>query len=341
MGRDVDSTIYIPQPRTQAGSEIADVIGPVDGDTGLDKIFSALNTLYENMRGQVLCDYDPDGIIDTVGDIALYRTKTLGEGGLTDETVRVWAYLLLIPTGPGPWDFSLKVTEKNSTNTFTYQDTSGGSVGPTAAIDIGSIAPEDTSDFNDWEFEITVATSFTIATVIGLSLYYEAPKSALTAVSSGESYANGVVPLEISQAAGEKPNSTHRLMAAHQMAVDLFERRLGQIGSFWVKTHLDFDSSVGGTIITSVIPPGVTVARFYMYARTDGIAGVQFDTLTISAPELGVSAVQEFISSLKWYGPLDLALGGPFDAPWPVRFNVTGSDTRVHSICGFFRQAAY
>jgi len=342
MARTVDSPIYIPQPRTQAGSEIADIIGPSNGTSGIQDIYAAINGTYENMRGQMLMDFEKNtgGIIDTVGDIARYRCRTFGEGGLTDETIEVWARLFLAPTGGGQ-DFSLKVTEVTTGNTFTYQDISGASV--SAWVNIGSLVPEDTIDYNDLEFEITVDTGFTTSQVEGLAVYYTAPKSSLTAVTAGsETYANGFVPLEISQAAGEKPLSTHSLMAAHRNLIELWEDRVGQVVCTWTKAQVLYNSANGGNVFTVIVPARVTQIRFWVYGRTDNVSTAVAGTLNLRSFDSGETA-SDLLTTLAWYGPTDLNIGGPFKTPVPRRIDVTGGliGVRLHGLCAFFKPASY
>jgi hypothetical protein len=227
MTRTVDDPILVPATYAFALTEVADELG----DGGLNRMYRCVNTLYEQSRGQLINDCSPffrsgDIIIDTIGEVARYRVRRFGTPGLgtNNPLIEVWAYMRIVHTNTDSVTMRATTVMGGDSGTAAANVTGSGTTNSWFGPISGVAMSEDPADvYEQIEFDITAAggniTSFHVATVMAR---YEADLSALPA---GDYTGDPFVPLEVSQAAGEKPVSTARLHHLHGNLRNLYESR--------------------------------------------------------------------------------------------------------------------
>lgn len=341
MARTVSRPIDVPVDQGWPRAEVIDT----NGDGGLAIIGSCCNTLYEQMRGPIIMDYDPDSIVDDDSLTARYRARIHGGSNLTE---RVKVYFCIEYDGAGS-ALTITATESSGPSAVTWTWPGGAISTPTWVAASGYMVARDDKPggvyTEEWQ-EISVSSSETGGGqfyVYGVAIYYYRDRSALAAVSAGNAgYTDtGLVPIELTRLAGEMPASVARMLDMHAMLIYLYEDRVGQIITrAWVRQPpsssrplwwaADVPSSRGSDTLT---------ARYYLYAYH----ATASDTITITGPDGSGSVLVG--TTPAWVGPLDVSVtpsaeGG--ERPSLVEFTIDyGSSTTIESLCGYWRDATY
>lgn len=344
MARTVDSPPQLATVDAISATEIS--AEPVEA------ALVALNSCYEQSRGSILVDTAPDVAGEQImlaqsgigtnpsPPIMRYRCRILGRGGLSSELVRAWLRVEVTPAGAGPYNAAIRITD--GTNSTTWQDLTG-----TVAlgwVDAGTFALADSGEYADLEIEILFFADVNIW-VFGAAVYYERAKTALDAVPIGAlSYTNDVVPLDLDYVTGERPLSAARLQNAHDLAIYLYEQRVGQIVTATYLGELE-DTDPAFRFLqatpTSIGSNEIT-ARFFAYlSEPAGLPATTVCRLTISTSygTAGSLLVTPFVD--QWVGPLDITIPAPDFDQALTEFSVTGDNVDVLSFCGWWRDVSY
>ena len=146
--------------------------------------------------------------------------------------------------------------------------------------------------YMDVSVQITAASGWDEYELKGVGLYYVRDKAALTAVPSAQyGYTgSGVVPIEMSQLDGEKPCSTARFHDMHDLAVYLYEHR---VGTFLASAHpTSFDTA--RRILVDVPPTMASTVPAAVWIKASGSS----EDITVTTPT-GSDTVT--VSADQWY----------------------------------------
>ena len=328
MARGVDSTIVVPAPQIQPGQPVADSY--VSG--GMTPLYQCTNTLYEQKRGQLVCDYDPNAIIDATGQTARYRVKVLGNiGSGKNETVKVAFFGEFVESSSGAMVITL--TQGGNSSTYTWSS----DVTPAAWVAGTDLTFDDEAENNDINVAITTSTNMTTTDLLGISLYYERDRAELQAGV----YDSGFVPMDVAQAAGEKPVSTRALVQLHKNHEHLWEHRVGMVVSAsFVRSKLGAGASNDLIWAAVPVPAGVTEARFYLYMT--GITGGAVSTITIASSGETITDDDDTgtLTTSSWNGPYDLTVAENTHETFTLT-NTSLDGATIDAVCGYWRDATY
>jgi hypothetical protein len=326
MGRDVlysgGSTIRPVVPYAFSNEEILDVAQMDTGGNafrGQKPTAEGLNTVYEQKRGVLVADFDPDILLSSIGPIAYYRSKVLGYGGLATEAALVDFYV----NASGAGAKVVQITQGANVQTWTYP---GGVIAgwvPTAA----ALTVDDNAEWIPFEVTITSLAGGTLE-VRGVKVNYQRTKTALDA---GEYTPSNVAGLEITQYAGERPMSSARARDEHLLAEYAYKNRVGQIASG--ATPAGWLFTAGSAAHAYGTPPDdVVQARFHVKLINWSGVGVS-PNITIA----GADDVQSVTPVANGWYTLTLAVTP--GKPQYFRLYPSGSPTynpSITSFCGYW-----
>ena len=327
MARTVSNT-GILLPRDSVVARVPIVAQTAEGFGGANRTYKALNTLYEQLRGTLICDVNPGVILENGGRTsAYYRPGIMGGSDLSDEKAEAYldvttvgtAQVDVAITGGGTASWSGNMATKTRVQTSTD---------PVVEDDASS------NDYMDVEVSINSGTVDVEAVLLG----YQREKTALTAVGSGNAAYDDseVVPLDLAAVVANGPHSVARELDAHHMARNLF----GRGGQIVQSANMNWVASRGLWCAAPIpaAPGGGVTARFWV--RGEDAGG---DDITISSG--GVSQSVACPTSEAWCGPFDLNIAAPTDdllAPSWAIFNLAGTSvTDVFSWSGYWRAVSY
>jgi hypothetical protein len=309
MARTVDASIEVPAPYAYTRAEVADAVG----DGGFNKIYRCVNTLYRQKYGQLVNDCAQtflanDAIIDAIGEVASYRVKLMSHRdlGTNNPTIEVWAYMRIVHTNTDSVTMRAATVNGGDSNTAAANVTGSGTTdnwfGPISNVQVTD-TPGD--GFEQIDFDITAAgpniTSFDVYSIMAR---YETGSADLPA---GDYTGDPFTPMDVAEAAGEKPVTVARLHHLHENLRTLYEQRVGMISA---TSFPDTTQHPEDFYAMAVVPSGVTTVRFWFkLASKSGTApGVSDPWVTISTSDAQTQGLGN--PALGWFGgaALDLAV---------------------------------
>jgi hypothetical protein len=325
MARTVSQTgITLPVPTAIAGAEVADSLN----GGGWTKIFNATNTIRVQKRTQIVADSDPDGLLTANSDTVRYRFKVVGQTGDT-ETATPYIYYTL--TLGGSADVQCDVLDSGGSTEDTNTD-----AGIAASIG-GTWLALTSLDFPaDEEYKDLVVTTSNISGTLSIQsivLIWDRDDTTLSAGAGSD----GFIPLEETQAAGEKPVSTHRLHAINGNLRQLYKDRVGQVLTCAYEAGSPLNLQTQDTTFWALSPQGVTSLKVWVYAAGDGLG-----TATVTVTPVGgvASTTGSWPTSTKSWKSLTFTV-----TPGKgYQFTVTSSSSRdpdVFSLCAYWEDGSY
>ena len=319
MARTVDSTLDLPREQALAIAEIC--AQTLDAHGGIAEVARCLNTLYEQLRGNLVNDTGQP-LVETGGrTTAYYRCRTMGGSSLTDENVDCW--FDLVTTGAAAVRFVHNSTSSQWSGTQGTRAWVQGATSP---------ATDDSGEYIDASVSVSSGT----ASVYGVSCGYDRAKAALTAVTAGSAgyTGSGVVPIDLANVVGESPLSVARLLDMHALAIYLLTCRPGQIVC---TANPAADDAFWCAAPVPVCQSGEATARFYV--RQDGTGA---ETLTIAGG--GDSDTASSTASEDWTAEFDLTVPAPtsvLQAPVFALFTLDPDGVDVYGWSGWWRDSSY
>jgi hypothetical protein len=264
MARTVDSPIKLPGTWAAPGVWIANSTGTT-GETaqaGTEYIGRALNTLWEQHRGQLVSDYNPDAILPTDNTTltARYRVPVWGRGSLT-ETAKVYVYVTNQSASDTARSTTVTVgsvgTLSNVSRTFT--DTGGALIEGWFELTSGTLSVEDTDDVDDIQMVMTTGANPAGVTVYGLAIVYNRTRTTLDALAAGAEFYTGTsfAPLDTAIMGDNQQLGPGLVMQLHENIRELYRR-----------TGPALTSAFPNDITTETDPPHVWRLRVPETVRT-------------------------------------------------------------------------
>lgn len=299
MARTVDTTLDLPTQTSRARQEIADADGL---GSGFESVWAAINTLCEHYRGSIICDGDSNGVWTANSQAPQYRFPLQGESS-SDEAADVWVYGRITSAGSA----TVRVITSGGGSTITQAITST----TLAWVSIGQVnVAISASDYEAIGFDISASTA-TIE-VQAIAVFYARDRTALPAVAaSAGSYPDGIIPHELSAAAGERVLTATRVRDAHSNLVALYKRP-------WPIVQGSFEPTLPSSAAIpwrSDVPPqlksSTITARFYARVNYTGNGtGLQTGTITLLGPE-GSTSISTTSVLADWLAVMDLSVTAP------------------------------
>jgi hypothetical protein len=342
MARTVDIPINPPLPQARAQSEVIDT----NGAGGILRVADTINTLYEQKRGTLVSDSDPDGILRSANttSYARYRAKKMGFGGI-QEYVTAEVYYRLEGSGT-----LTTIVGVGSTILTLPTITTAGS-GWHSVSGVLAVAEDTGTEYVDVVMKHTTATGWSTAIIESLSVYYNREKTTLDAVTATEEgYINtGFIPLDSAASVGEAPVSAGRLQHAHDDMIHLIEHRTGQAISV---------SGISNLLSTSITDLGAMPfqtdigvpyfssgsATLRLYILSDGVGGAGgTHNFTVSNSQASTTITYPPFTSAWLSGTLSFPCGpaGSTRQDYVLIQQGAGSEYGLSSICGYWVDGSY
>lgn len=290
MARTVDTTMDPPAlGAIAAQSEIADLTA-LGG--GLQRTAQTLNTLWENKRTALVTDFRnaADPILSATGQVARWRAPVQGRSGTADSLV---VYVVPAVTRlAGTLRLTVTVSDGTSTSSVTH-DWTTSSTTPVTITGLTVPAGTGATDVLDITAQWSVLSgTWTTQNLVGLGVFYQRNQLALPAVSSGTTYPDNFVPLEVDSYGGERPLTAARAHELHHDAEVIYETRLAPVVTS-ARPASPMDPT-DGTIWDCTVPDGVTEAKIWLRVSSYVPAGLTImsvssnqGTATFSNPGVG------------------------------------------------------
>lgn len=327
MSRTVLSTYVQPGRDTHPHTEV--------GDPAWQALAEAANTLWEHLRGTLVCEWDPGGVLTSTSQTAWYRLRTWGLTGTT-YLARVYVHRTI--------SFGSGTVRVDSTGAADFVSASLGSGSATGWVDVGTLSLDASTEYETVEVQLSAASN---CTVEGIVIIPERALSVLAAASGGFAYDDGFTPLEVTDYGGEMPLTASKGRILSDCLRALWETRLSQVcATAYAVTPLASAVVGFGALKPHHLRSGLTgTLRCHVRYRWTG-SGVGYEPGTVSLAGGGGSGfILATSGGTATWGTIDLDIALPSqETPQPqiaeMTLSVTG-DLELHAISAYWRDLTY
>jgi len=325
-----DATFQLPSQSASVLGEIKMRIRAGDLRGAVRDIVLCLNAFYELDRGCIVDDKRSSDLLTSTTSQALnYRTKAMGFGGLTDETLEALVWVDRSHGGAGPFDANLSIQCVNGGTASAEINADAATTGFELVTHGAAFAAYDSLEYEEFKVTLTTLANVTLQ-LQGLYIGYERAKTALTIGPTGQiGYSNnGFIPLDTAMYDTGDPVSVWRLFELLTNTWVLYARAAGPIGTAAWYAAVAPTLVDNYTRISAARPPGVTLSRWWFLAqntsgRCDVHSKARDETTSVA------------VSGAGWI-EVEVDHGDALHVFENERFTTGGETTIVESICGYW-----